>query len=137
MDRFYITLDLYNCLVQVWLPTDVLSWYNNDSEVSQDAMVWTDRHFKFKTTSRWVNYQNTQFSEIVSDLNKKRLSCLDIPECQTQIRGVGRNCRKGGRQKPFGAERRKFGGVTGSHTSCLMTQFGGVTGSHTSCLMTR
>ena len=50
-------------------------------------------------------------------------------EYSTIDRGVGRNCRKGGLslkgvkqlvsgtkcQKPLGAERRKFGGVTGSH----------------------
>ncbi len=39
-------------------------------------------------------------------------------------RGVGRNCRKGGlslkgvKSLVSGAERPKFGGVTGSHTSC-------------------
>ncbi len=43
------------------------------------------------------------------------------------FRGVGRNCRKGGlslkgvKQLVSGTECGKFGGVTGSHTSCLMT----------------
>ncbi len=45
-----ITLLIASCMhAGIWLPTDVLSWYNNDSEVSQDAWWWTDRHFK--TTS--------------------------------------------------------------------------------------
>ncbi len=55
---------------------------------------------------------------------------IQVPiECRTGARGVGRNCRKGGLSlkgvkhwcEALETLRRKFGGVTGSHTSCLMT----------------